>query len=301
MCDFKNNPFRKKSNRQAFTLVETAAALLVLSIIIGSVMVLVNRYTEAVMDMQLREQAFEIARSNMETLLAESKLSDTNDSGTSETNPGIEWETIVEPFYEPVTNRMWIRAVCSAGFKDTKGEFQDVELEHWITNLTAAQIKQILAQQQVEQEYMELLNAGEESALQETTRAYLEQQGLDTSEYDRLIKRQRREKLEYLAKEGFEGYEEFVESLKAEENEFLENLGMDFEGYNDFAATYIPKSSLADNPMSTDTGLGGYSDSGSPSQSDSETTNDTSGGINWDNVPKELWPVLESLGLNPPK
>jgi len=47
-----------------------------------------------------------------------------------ETNPAIEWATIVEPFHEPYKDRMWIRAVCSASFIDSKGQQQDVELEH---------------------------------------------------------------------------------------------------------------------------------------------------------------------------
>ncbi|MHC4291885.1 MAG: hypothetical protein ACYSTR_06705 [Planctomycetota bacterium] len=231
--------------------MEVVAALAVLSVMLGSVMVLMNRYVEAVMDLQLREQAFEIVRGNMENLLAESKLSDMGEFGTSETNPDIEWKTLVEPFYESVTNRMWIRAVCSAGFNDSKGEYQEVELEHWITNLTAVQIKRILAQQEVENEYMELLNDGEDSAIQETTRAYLLEQGLDADAYDRFAKQQQRKKLEYITKNGFDGYDEFVEMLKEEENIFLEELGMDFGEYNDFADVYVPKT-RAEDPFSPD-------------------------------------------------
>lgn len=301
MCGFKNNLFRTGSARRAFTLIEIATALVLLGMIIGSVMTLMNRYVEAVMDMQLREQAFEIARSNMETLLAESKLSDTSEYGTSETHPDIEWETVVEPFYEPVTNQMWIRAVCSAGFKDTKGEYQDIELEHWITNLTAAQIKQILAQQEIESEYMDLLNGGEDSAIQETTLAYLEEQGQDADGYERLIEQQRRKKLEYIAEKGFDGYEAFVETLKDEENRFLEELGMDFDAYNDFAATYIPKSTFSDNPIpteaGTDTGLDDGADPGTsdPPGSQNPTTNPANDGIDWSSVPPELVPLIEQL------
>ena len=104
-----------------------------------------NRYVDSVIDLQLRQEAFELARGNMEQLLAETKLSDIVEFGDSETNPDIEWQTFVEPFYEPITNQMWVRAVCSAGFTDSKGEFENIELEHWITNLNAAQVKQILA------------------------------------------------------------------------------------------------------------------------------------------------------------
>lgn len=303
MCGFKNNLFRTGSPRRAFTLLEVATALALLGIIIGSVMTLMNRYVEAVMNMQLRDQAFEIARGKMETLLAESKLSDISDYGTSETYPDIEWETVVEPFYEPVTNQMWIRAVCSAGFNDSQGEFQNIELEHWITNLTAAQIKQILAQQQIESEYMDLLNGGEETALQETTLAYLEEQGLDTAGYKRLTEQQQRKKLEYIAEKGFEGYEEFVETLKDEENQFLEGLGMNFDGYNAFAATYVPKSTFTDGPISTDSGTDTDLDTGADSGTPSEqgTQNPTNDGIDWNSIPKEFWGLFKQLGFNPPE
>jgi len=306
MCGFKNNLFTTGSDRRAFTLLEVATALMLLGIIIGSVMTLMNRYVEAVMDMQLREQALQIARGNMEILLAESKLSDTSEYGTSETYPDIEWETVVEPFYEPVTNQMWIRAVCSAGFNDSKGEFQNIEMEHWITGLTAAQVKQILAQQEVEQEYMDLLNGGEETALQETTLAYLEEQGLDADAYKRLMEQQRRKKLEYISEKGFDGYEEFVETLKDEENRFLEDLGMDFDGYNEFAANYVPQSTFTDDPFSTDadtdTGLEGLDSEGDPgTQNRSDNQNPTNDELDWNNIPREFWDLFKQLGFNPPE
>ncbi|MHC5001055.1 MAG: type IV pilus modification PilV family protein, partial [Planctomycetota bacterium] len=213
MCHFNDNLFTVRSQRAAFTLVEVGAALVLLSIILSSVMVLMNRYVDSVIDLQLRQEAFELARGNMEQLLAESKLSDMAEFGDSEQNPEIEWQTLVEPFYEPVTDQMWIRAVCSAGFDDTKGEYQNIEMEHWITNLNAQQVKQILAQQQVEAEYMDLLAEGAGSAIEETTLAYLEKEGLDSEAYKRFIEQQKRKKLEYISEKGFEGYEEYLEQL----------------------------------------------------------------------------------------
>ena len=228
MCRFNDNLFTVRSHRPAFTLVEVGAALVLLSIILSSVMVLMNRYVDSVIELQLRQEAFELARGNMEQLLAESKLSDMAEFGDSEQNPEIEWQTLVEPFYEPVTDQMWIRAVCSAGFDDTKGEYQNIEMEHWITNLTAQQVEQILAQQQIEAEYMDLLADGEASAIEETTLAYLEKEGLDPEAYKRFIEQQKRKKLEYISEKGFEGYEEYLEKLGEEENKFLEKQGMDF-------------------------------------------------------------------------
>jgi type II secretory pathway pseudopilin PulG len=312
MCHFNDNLFTVRSQRAAFTLVEVGAALVLLSIILSSVMVLMNRYVDSVIDLQLRQEAFELARGNMEQLLAESKLSDMAEFGDSEQNPEIEWQTLVEPFYEPVTDQMWIRAVCSAGFKDTKGEYQNIEMEHWITNLNAQQVKQILAQQQVEAEYMDLLAEGAGSAIEETTLAYLEKEGLDSEAYKRFIEQQKRKKLEYISEKGFEGYEEYLEQLNQEENRFLEELGMDFDGYNGFAASYVPKAGTedpllpdADDPLLPD--LDNIPDSISDelprddqTPKDKPRTNDY--GIDWSRIPPELIPILEQiLGITRPE
>lgn len=286
-----------KKRTSAFTMVEVVAALVLLSIILSSVMVLMNRYVASVIDLQLRQEAFELARGNMEQLLAETKLSDIVEFGDSETNPDIEWQTLVEPFYEPITNQMWIRAICSAGFDDSKGEYENIELEHWITNLTAAQVKQILAQQQVEAEYLDLLAGGEDSAIQETTLAYLEEEGLDHEAYKRFTEQQKRKKLEYISEKGFEGYEEYLEKLSEEENKFLEELGMDFDGYNEFAASYIPKAGASD-PFSPDAD-DPTDPSPDPSEPDTPPSDDFK--FDWANIPKELWPIIYQLtGEEPP-
>ncbi|MHC5145748.1 MAG: prepilin-type N-terminal cleavage/methylation domain-containing protein [Planctomycetota bacterium] len=305
MYRFNHNLFRTRPHRRAFTLVEVSAGLALLALILSSVMVLMNRYVDTVVDLGLREEAFEVARGNMEQLLSEAKLSDTVEFGDSELNPEIEWQTLVEPFYEPVTDRMWVRAVCSAGFTDSKGEFQNIELEHWITDLSAAQVKQIVAQQQVEEEYMGLLAGGEESAIQETTTAFLEQEGLDAEAYKRLIEQQKREKIEYINEHGFDKYDEYLETLKAEENELLEELGMDFDRYNVFAATYVPRSTFTGMPDSS-SGDYGSGDSGSDPSGETGTGRETDNpnndyGIDWDRIPAELVPLIEQLlGIKKP-
>jgi len=292
MFRFKKNLLDPIRAQRAFTMVEVVAALVLLSMILSSVMVLMNRYVDSVIDLELRAEAFELARGNMEQLLAETKLSDMAEFGDSEQNPEIEWQTLVEPFYEPVTDQMWIRAVCSAGFDDSKGEYENIELEHWITNLTAAQVKQILAQQQVEAEYIDLLADGEESAIQETTLAYLEEEGLDFKAYERFTEQQKRKKLEYITEKGFEGYEEYLEELSEEENEFLEELGMDFDGYNEFAVGYIPKSGASD-PFLPDTDDPFKPERVYPEPDDFK--------FDWANIPKELWPIITQLtGEEPP-
>jgi type II secretory pathway pseudopilin PulG len=296
MCHFNDNLFRVRSHRPAFTMVEVVAALVLLSMILSSVMVLMNRYVDSVIDLELRQEAFELARGNMEQLLAESKLSDMAEFGDSEQNPEIEWQTLVEPFYEPVTDQMWIRAVCSAGFDDSKGEYENIELEHWITGLTAAQVKQILAQQQVEAEYLDLLAGGEDSAIQETTSAYLKEEGLDHEAYDRFAEQQKRKKLEYITEKGFEGYEEYLEKLKEEENKFLEELGMDFDGYNEFADSYVPKNTGISNPYTGDSSKPRDPTDNSDSSQEDEFV------IDWDRIPPELIPLIEQLlGIKRPE
>jgi hypothetical protein len=196
----------------------------------------------------------------------------------------------VEPFYEPYKSRMWIRAVCSASFVDSKDEEENVELEHWITNLTAAQIRQILDRQEVEGVYMELLHEGQYSDMQLTTIAYLEQEGMDVEGYKELLEQHRRKKLEFLDKNGMDGFDEYVEQLTAEENDFLEGLGVNFDAYNEFAATYVPPQTEnqpetfdPDNP-----------DEFPPSEPDPAT--ETGGWKpDWKTIPKELWPIIESL------
>ena len=280
---------KKQNGSPAFTLIEVVAALALLAIIISSVLVLMNNFVGAVIDMRLRQQAFELARSNMETLLSESKLPDIYDYGESETNPDIQWETIVEPFYEPYENRMWIRAVCSGSFIDSKDEEQTIELEHWVTNLTAAQIKQILAQQQVESEYMNLLQEGQYSETQQATIAYLEQQeGLDVEAFKDLLEQQRRQKLEYLDKNGMAGYDKFLEQLEEEEDIFLEDIGMDFDDYNtNFVPNYEPPETQ-NLPDTTEPDGPDYQEPDVPK-------------FDWANIPKELWPVIQNLtGAEPP-
>ncbi|MBN1124772.1 MAG: type II secretion system protein, partial [Sedimentisphaerales bacterium] len=151
-------PFRNKlfSRRRGFTLLEVTVATLILAILATTVLVILDRCIDATMDLELRMRAFSVARENMERLLGGSSVTETTEFGIDELNPAIEWETIVEPFYEPITNRMWIQAVCSAGYTDSKNEMQTVQLTHWITSLTDKQIKQIEDQRQKEQEYLDL-------------------------------------------------------------------------------------------------------------------------------------------------
>jgi len=154
--------FRDKKNAfagcRAFTMIEVSVALIILGMIVATVLVIINKAVDTVIVWQTKMQAFEIARENMEQILAKSSVSDMVEYGTSETNPDITWETTIESFYEPITNRMWVRAVCSAEFPDPNGQPQKIELTQWLTGLSEKQIMQILAQKQKLAEYRATLD-----------------------------------------------------------------------------------------------------------------------------------------------
>jgi prepilin-type N-terminal cleavage/methylation domain-containing protein len=140
-------------NRRAFTLIEVTVALVILGMITATVLVVVNRAIDTVVLWQTKMQTFDIARENMEKILAQSSVSDMVEYGIDEKNPDITWEKTIESFYEPITSRMWMRAVCTAQFVDSQGEEQKIELTHWLTSLSKQQILQILEQKLREERY----------------------------------------------------------------------------------------------------------------------------------------------------
>ena len=152
--------FRKYLNKknpllQGFTLLEIMAAVAILAVICTTVIVVLDRCMRATIDSELKMQAFEAARENMEKLLGGTSVSQMVTFGALEENPQIDWQMVVEPFREPVTSKMWIRAICTANYKDSTGERREFELRHWITDLSDKQVRQILDQQQREKEYIE--------------------------------------------------------------------------------------------------------------------------------------------------
>jgi prepilin-type N-terminal cleavage/methylation domain-containing protein len=159
--------FRKNSSiyRNAFTLIEVSVALIILGMIIATVLVVANRAVDTVIFWQTKMEAFETARENMEKILAQSSVGDMVEYGISEKNPDITWETVIESFYEPITSRMWMRAVCTAQFVDSQGEEQKVELTHWLTSLNKEQILQIIEQKLREEKYrMAMAGSSEQQA-----------------------------------------------------------------------------------------------------------------------------------------
>lgn len=138
------------TREKAFSLAETVASLVILAFISTSVLVVINRYMASAVDSVLRMQAFEVARKNMEELLTSDSVEESVEYGTSEMYPDIQWETVVESFYVPLDAKMWIQAICSAEYIDSEGQVQTVELTHWLTDVSKAELLKILAQQEEE-------------------------------------------------------------------------------------------------------------------------------------------------------
>ncbi|MBN1972861.1 MAG: prepilin-type N-terminal cleavage/methylation domain-containing protein [Sedimentisphaerales bacterium] len=156
----------KKPDKKGFTLVEVVAATTILALISSSVWVVVDRCVTSTANTKLKLQAFETARENMETILSKASVKETVEYGASDKYPGIEWENIVETFYEPINSQMWLRAVCNAMYYDMSGQKQSVELVHWLTGLTKEQLLQILSRQEESQDKLkpQLLEAIEDAA-----------------------------------------------------------------------------------------------------------------------------------------
>lgn len=140
-----------------FTLTEVMAALVILGVILTSSVLICNNAMETTIDLRSRGQAFEVARENMEMLLAQKEVRQMSDYGVSPYFPDIEYEMAVEPFYEPITNQMWIQAMSSASYMDKNQERQTIKLTNWVTSLTKKQIQQIVEQMKMDNEYMQAM------------------------------------------------------------------------------------------------------------------------------------------------
>ena len=149
----------------AFTLLEVLAALAILGLASSSVLIVIDRCVASASDSALRMEAFDLVRENLEKILVLDSVAESVDFGTSEKYDGISWQTVIEGFPEPITGQMWVRAVCSADYVDSKGEKQKIELTHWITQLTDQQAGQLINQQDLEKlEAEQLFKTNEEAA-----------------------------------------------------------------------------------------------------------------------------------------
>jgi hypothetical protein len=130
------------------------AAVTLLAFIGISVWSVLERCTASAADSIQRMRAFEMARENMEKILGLDSVQETTEYGTSEKFPDIRWQTTVESFYEPLTSRMWVRAVCSAEYTDTSGEAKNVELTNWLTKLSDTQMRQLTEKSELQKQQL---------------------------------------------------------------------------------------------------------------------------------------------------
>ena len=124
--------------------------MIILALISSSILVAINHCVTSAADSALRMRAFEVARENMEILLSKDSAKEMDEYGYSDKYPEIEWKTTVESFYEPITSRMWIQAICSAEYTDTQGELQKVELTHWLTDLSKRELLEFMQEKEKE-------------------------------------------------------------------------------------------------------------------------------------------------------
>jgi len=139
---------RPRPVRAGVMLVEVLAALVILAFVCSSVVLVIDQCVITAADSSLRMEAFQLARENMEKVLASDSITETVEYGRSDIYPDVSWQTEIEAFSEPVTQKMWIRAVCSAEYTDSAGQKQTIKLEHWITELTDQQANQLGGQPQ---------------------------------------------------------------------------------------------------------------------------------------------------------
>jgi type II secretory pathway pseudopilin PulG len=125
--------YRSDKSRFGFTIPEVTGALVVLGLVCAMIFPIIQNAMQAYSLNSAKLEAFQVARENMENLIAAGTVTESVEYGISEMNPNIEWETAVEPF--DLEGGMWVRAVCSATYFDANDQPQKVELVHWLSEL----------------------------------------------------------------------------------------------------------------------------------------------------------------------
>ncbi len=156
-----NGPTGRESG---FTLLEVLTSLAILGLVCSSTLLVINRCINSAADSALRMEAFQIARENLEQVLVRDSVEESVDYGISEVYPNISWQTVIEVFPEPVNGQMWVRAVSTAEYTDSKDQAQKIELIHWIAALTDQQAGAILNDEEMSQLEAEQVLATPEAA-----------------------------------------------------------------------------------------------------------------------------------------
>jgi type II secretory pathway pseudopilin PulG len=162
--------------RGAFTLVEALTALVIVGFVCGTVLIVINNCIDSVSDMESRLRAVDVARENLESLLAQNNLKEFSETGISELYPDIEWVRGVEVTEFQGTSDMWMKAFSSANFYNTDNELEEVEFENWLAPLTDQQEAQVLKDRQKEDEYLDELELERLEELENAMKLEEEQQ-----------------------------------------------------------------------------------------------------------------------------
>lgn len=167
ICSNERRRLCSCKSESGFSLIEVATALIILSVFSMGILEVIDRCMGSAADSIMRMQAFDLARENMETVLVSDSVKEMVEYGISDKNPEIEWQMTVESFYAPSSSGMWVQAVCSAEYVDSKGEEQLIELTHWLTKLTDEQAKKLMEQREKELIWPDelLIESLEEAAL----------------------------------------------------------------------------------------------------------------------------------------
>jgi len=132
--------FADPGRPKGFTLLEVLCSLGILSIICSSAMVIMSRNKDSSFNVTMRLRALEVARENIEQILVSQTIEEQTEYGVSEKYPAIEWESTIETFYAPLEGQTWARAISVARYKDMQDVDQEVELEHWLSRVTDAEM-----------------------------------------------------------------------------------------------------------------------------------------------------------------
>ena len=196
----KSARYEIRGARYAFSLVEVVTALFILAFICSTVLTIYNRCIISATDSTLKIHALEVARGNMEALLSRDSVQQMTEYGQSDKYPEIEWQTAVETFYEPLTSRMWVQAICSAQYIDSADQQQSVELTHWLTNLSKEDVLKILEQQEKEKEQLAEMTEAEQrespEQLETTDKEELEELLIDLDKIPEELREAARQLLE---------------------------------------------------------------------------------------------------------
>lgn len=222
------NPFvqERQARRAAgagFSLLEVLTALAILGLVSSSVLLVINRCVNSAADSALRMEAFQIVRENLELVLVRDSVEESVEYGISDLFPVVSWQTVIEAFPEPVNGQIWVRAVCTAEYTDSRDQRQKIELTHWIAPLTDQQAGAILSdEERARLEAEQILNTAEAAARYaridvKTLDQWIEN-GLLTTEDGRFIK--------YNLDLFVEGEGQPSEQTKARQVETIDELAM---------------------------------------------------------------------------